>query len=865
MAQTQKFYRLGQRKPRQTTQLSAFANGMYLTQQTIPEGYAKAMVNYDIDDTGSHIRPRRGRQLIQGIDKESPKLGPVSLTDYIYSYREDNIEIEDIKDIVMSYGLFTNLETIVSDTSNLDSKYIYVSYLTKTIDSNVYSFNPDTEEYEIIEPGEIREEDYKEFWALYYDKDTESFIDMINLDIGFVSARAIDHAYSFDKAFTNIVGRPIGTVLNNELIAFTGAKLDYTEYTSNPERNELSNYSKPNISKFIVTDRTDGTCDISRKVMEPRKLNALEANSTGFNILSDEPFIFENEIGGSLSILSILKYKTDDLKTPVFGPKVGEPLSMHITYQYPEGLTDPIKYKVEWIDLTNDTATWQVLSDYTESITAGDEFRFTYTPTVTNSSFRVTIRRGDKTETEYPYATTVRCAASQFDNVEMINFDLTTCKGMVNWWSRVGVYGVAGALNSIFFSDVEDPSYFPFPNNVVTFDNEILYVHNYLDYLLVITVDSIWLITGDGTAAGTLQKRVLANIFIPEIDAVNTVVLKDQIFFKTDTQFYVLKPNQYTSDATDLKNYVNSTAIANYTEHFTEETVNLLNEVYKPIWQDLTKQLRKQIRFEDFDVLDLRSIVRNEEVHYVYTILPRLTDSIVLDKLNLHLVYNTMSRSWRLYFNAIGKDTVSFNPILYRNKQSGSFYEFFPYSDAGKSRIAITKQTYNVVTDDFVDVNDWHLTTQYNNYPYIDTGTIAVEDINTKRFRELQFNLVNMEHTMIKFYADFKLDGKEWIHATQYEMQHIVDEDDPDYGMIYIVPVEHTNLNLAGLTTLADNIIQDEYWALDISKFPKLDNTTVRFTLQGRGRRGSLQLLNTSLKRYQLSNLNWVYRTMSAR
>ena len=52
MATTSESYKIVGRQPRYTTKLSAFANGMYLTKQVIPEGYARVMVNYDIDDTG---------------------------------------------------------------------------------------------------------------------------------------------------------------------------------------------------------------------------------------------------------------------------------------------------------------------------------------------------------------------------------------------------------------------------------------------------------------------------------------------------------------------------------------------------------------------------------------------------------------------------------------------------------------------------------------------------------------------------------------------------------------------------------------------------------------------------------------------
>ena len=66
---------------------------MYLTNQIIPEGYAKIIANYDIDDTGSCIRPRRGREQIQVLDYDSEALGPASLTDYVYAYKEDESEV----------------------------------------------------------------------------------------------------------------------------------------------------------------------------------------------------------------------------------------------------------------------------------------------------------------------------------------------------------------------------------------------------------------------------------------------------------------------------------------------------------------------------------------------------------------------------------------------------------------------------------------------------------------------------------------------------------------------------------------------------------------------------------------------------
>ena len=122
-----------------------------------------------------------------------------------------------------------------------------------------------------------------------------------------------------------------------------------------------------------------------------------------------------------------------------------------------------------------------------------------------------------------------------------------------------------------------------------------------------------------------------------------------------------------------------------------------------------------------------------------------------------------------------------------------------------------------------------------------------------------------MEKTQIEFSVDFKLDGLEQVQATHYDLQHIVDKDDPDYGKIFVTPLEYNNMNLPGATALADTVLDEEYFRVDLSKFPDLNVITVRLGLQGRGRRGSIQLLNTSLEKYELSDMVWVYRIMNAR
>lgn len=869
MAKTARTYRNQGRNPRYTTKMQTMSNGMYLTKQIIPEGYAKCMVNYDIDDTGSYLRPRKGRELIQTLSYPNGNLGPASLVDYLYAYRRDEEEVESIEDLVLSGGMYVNPNEYFSVEQLIDSDPVYLSSFQHILDTNVYDGNG-----QITVPGTISTTNIDEFWCIRYDTKDELFKKVTNQDIGVIKARTIENAYAFDKKFKGPVGRPVRAVLENELYAFTGIAPIYKEYPANSERNVVENLGATELTKIqLVNTGTD--YKVHRVPVELYNVRPAQATTGGYNMLSSTPYRFDNELGGALFCEAGIPYRSRNDTTPVLSPKLGDTLYYNVVYQYPEE-DRTIEYKLEYVENSGVSETLVDWSADDNEFQTPNELWITHTWNSVGGFLRVTLRdklTGSSTETSCIIQNLVGLTNMDYDALELHTFDLSTCTGMITWLGCLGVYGVKSAENSIFFSDAGNTGYFPFPTNYISFENKILSVHNYLDYLLVITVDSVYIVSAGNTLAQSTKRKLLDNIHIPEIDAINVAMFKDQIFFKTDTEFYVLKPNKYTADATDLKNYSNSTALINFTTNFTKETVNMLNEVYKPIWQHFTKERRTQIRFEDFDVLDTRSVARDAEIHYVYTIVPKLTDDIVLDKLNLHIIYNTLTRAWRMYFVAIGDDNVQYNPIYYRNKQSGSYEEFFPHSITGGSVIDVIKQTYNVVTDDYTS-GDFNLTDWYNNYPYIDTGNIDIDDSFTKRFREVQFNLVNKEKEFIRFYTDFKLDGMERVSATHYDINHITDPEDPDYGLIYVTPIEYTNLDLVGLTTLSNDEECDrikledsvsDLWNLDLSKFPDLDVITVRFELQGRGRRGSIQLLNTSLEKYELSNLTWVYRIMNAR
>jgi hypothetical protein len=872
MATTQEFYRLRARNVRYSTKLNTMSSGMYLTEQLIPEGYAKVMVNYDIDDTGSNIRNREGRdKLSELLYPGAHKFGPMHITDYLYAYNTTADEVESIKDVLLTYGDYADIREYTGDIDNAPDKKVYISKAIIHTDERVLD-DDDT----VIEPGSVYDTTYDNIWSLYCDRGSEDFNKATNADLGFVSARTIKNAYAFDKQIINDLGKPISTVMDNEIYAFTGDIIRAEVHPAQIERSTITNFPDPSLTK-IMLKKTNAGYELHRQVLEARTLNAAEASS-GFNMLCDEPFVFEDVPGGSPYIYSAMFYSHDAPTMPVLNPPAGVVHTMRVYYQY---RSDQVlmQYKLEQRDADTDDG-YTTLVDWTDApnvtgFAGGTPITYDLTLPYAHTALRITLREKDNVASEFQLPKIIDTTITV--PLEFKKYNLTTAKGMINWQDCIGVYGVESAPNTIFFSATSDPTYFPFPYNTVTLDNEILAVHKYLEMLLVITTDGVWLLKPSTSILTTTQKQILANVFIPELDAINVVVLKDQIFFKTDTRFYVLKPNAYTSDASDLKNFDNSTAIANYTTKFTKETLDILNKVYRPITEMQSHIWRQSVKFTDFDVLDTQSVVKYSDVHYVYTILPKITATIKVNgvdtevtqtygRLNLHIVYDTVTRSFRLYTIGIGEDDVAHSALLYRNKQSGAYYEIIARNgNNNTAAVSIVKKSGDIVTDN-IQLLGRDLTPYYNNYQFIDTGHVSLDDTYLKRFREVQFNLVNKEHTINKFYSDFKVDGRLRISSTEYEVQQITDHDDPEYGLIYVVPTSSENLMLYGDTSLdCEEVEVPQYWQLDLSKFPNLTVTTVRLRTLGKGRRGSLELLNISLKKFNLSSMVWVYRIMNVR
>ena len=153
-----------------------------------------------------------------------------------------------------------------------------------------------------------------------------------------------------------------------------------------------------------------------------------------------------------------------------------------------------------------------------------------------------------KDETTFPeQVLTAAFNLSQDDNtntnLKQENYDLSTATGMSYWKNRLIVYGLPQDKTVLFMSDVNDPTYFPYPNSADLFDEPVVHVLPFLDNLLVFTSTKLYMITLSEDGLGWNKKHIQSNLDIKEWDTHLIQQVKNMVFFKSGNYYYMVVPS----------------------------------------------------------------------------------------------------------------------------------------------------------------------------------------------------------------------------------------------------------------------------------------------------------------------------------
>ncbi len=498
---------------------------------------------------------------------------------------------------------------------------------------------------------------------------------------------------------------------------------------------------------------------------------------------------------------------------------------------------------------------------------------FTITSSVAGSAITTSgTQSGTHTLTNDDLASDRLAHLSRFElNVDSLKnlgtelFDLSTATGMFSFNNMLGLYGVQGAETTLFFSDMENPGYFPFPHNIHSFDEQILKVINYLDSLIVVTTTSIYAVSGKGLPNTFIVKKIITNLNITELDADLIKVIKDQVFFKADNTFFILKPNAYTGDATDLRVMEVSKGINTFVQNFKTNTLDLFNDLYplRLTEPELTDNIVEDNRYM-YDNL----VIKGYNQHVVdgkLQIVIRLeltSDNTTLNtdplrfsnQADLVMIYDTLTKQW--YFQVYS--LLPMGAVRHRRIDNQSIL-LFDKAEINNDRYLIIARYDSDPRDYYEDTTlGFSVTPKIRNWQINDAGIIPMSNAVYKRLRELQFTINNIDQVPLHFYSKVLADGASVLESSRFEVQQITDVNAADYGHIYINKYDDINLEVPGATTA-------DAWELDFSRFPENYYIRVHVELTGKGRFISSVIINRDEKRYELSNTIWVIRPMNGR
>lgn len=863
MATSMTSYKNG-RTPRRMQENQSYQLGCYYTNQEVPAGYAKILTNFDYTDDGLVLKPRAGitnDAVLKHSEVDTTSTEPITLgeahVDGLLYFKDLNNE-DQLAETVLSFGQpyqFGNAE------HNIAQGTYYNPSISNT--QNDIKIKGDSGWCLVLDKRDSKKYAAKPYYIGHFKKDVTD-----DKTVGFIRTKNFTNIDIFNTGLNNFqLNKPVCCHYNGVLYTICTS---YIEQVDDTITSADPNFS---LSRLYIQEEQgeEGSeFNVARQKVEIKEPSLAEAASVGFNMLLTEPFEFPNRQGAT-AVSGIYAYSkgTDDTTDPLgnilFTANTGETIRFNCSYSFEANKT----YQVKWEYLGDGDEDWKVLQDWKEVTVGVNKYIwFDVTPNHDVFSVRATIRIKDDAATErvgiFPR---FKLNVDELKNWGAEKFDLTTATGMFSFNGMLGLYGVRGAETSIFFSDIENPGYFPFPHNTDTFDEYVLKVINYLDSLLIITTSSIYTITGKGLPSTFVKKKLITNLNITELDAELVKVIKDQVFFKADNTFFVLKPNTYTGDATDLRAHEVSKTINTYLHNFEVNTLDLFNKLY-PLrltepdlivdTTDLNMWKYNTVTIKNYNqhvvdgklqvVLSLELIcdeTPNTEVQRYYK-----------NTADLVMIYDTLTRQW--YFQIYNLTPMS--AIRHRRIDNQNLLLFDNTIIDGARYLIIAKQNPNPKDYYTYEIGE----TIYNDLPklpnwqFIDTGIVPLPNTVYKRLRELQFTVNNVDQQLIKFFGTIYADGKNVLDCVKYTMQHETNPEDPEYGHLYINTYEESNIEFLGATALDD-------WVVDFSKFPDIELIRVHLALQGKGRFISGEFINRDEKRYELSNTIWVFRAMHGR
>ena len=590
---------------------------------------------------------------------------------------------------------------------------------------------------------------------------------------------------------------------------------------------------------FLGSTLTQIKQDGTKEGLTPKALTPKEAVMWGYNMLSSNPynFVCSNAAAG-VNLLGLMPY--DEKDNLVLSPIVNQTLVLKCFYAAASA-----KYKViwEWKEIT--ASAWNKLEEQTVDTTDNLPFKIVTSFSTSQIMVRITVfaETADITKDNPLQVLSVGFNFSKEDygttaNVKPEYYDLSTCSGMTYWKNRLIVYGITADKTLLFASDINDPTYFPYPTNSDIFDEPIIHAIPYLDNLLVFTTKQLWMLTLSEDGLSWSRKLIQSNLYIKPWDLHLIKIVKNMVFFRSGNYYYMVVPK--TSSTTgELTIAPISKQIEYLLNNFQESITKSIDRLYN------YKDTLKLVHYYNF--LDY------EDIHNVYVF--ETTKGVYI---NYVLLYNSLTRYWRTYiFESetfvvpYKQDATQRGALMSIHPTGIALYKYFP---GNPKDLRYSSDGANLIESKY-----------FPNYQLLDTGYRDMATDYKKRFREIQLKINNNSQQQLKFYSEFLIDGALRKDTTRYKVVHHVDKSDPKYGYLTLERELIEPSVIPSTTVLGANLQDYDCWQLDSSLFPEALFWKIRIPVSGKGYSQSLSVISMNQYDYELLSMSWIYRLLYSR
>lgn len=627
------------------------------------------------------------------------------------------------------------------------------------------------------------------------------------------------------------------------------------------------------------------------KQLVPNDITAVQAVNYGYNMLREDPYSFDIKETATYTLLldGILPYDSDG--NLLMNARLGTELTFKLIYRYPKlDLENGKKYYVQWeiqdLSTNADPVIVQRVRD-SRTYTPGEEISIT-TRQATYKQFTISAKVYYKDEVDAAvydnssvstdindqiYLKPIQVVTlayyylsdennSTTTNIGAVNYDLSSAQGMCSWQQRIVLWGVKGAKNTLWVSEINDPSWFPYPNNCEIFPDDIVACVKYKTNLLVFTKTALYQLAFQEDGLSYTTTCIQERLTMDEEDASSILPVQSMVFFKNGNYYYLVVP--VTGSMTGELQLAPITRPLEYCmDNFTDFTSEMLEILLNPSGAEgqLTSSL-----YDWWCVLEQRTL----RIYY------KMACDIPAGRTYVDLVFNydTTARTWTMTsYNSTAYRMIPYIPSV----TAETIFVMPQRSSPLGVNLNLVRAEVTTPLDDFP--LDYNAERVLLNVQYLDTGYRNIQADVKKRFRQIQMRVTNPYSQQLLFRTQFRVDNdlRKMLYNT--EVTEITDPEDPDYGSVYVDYILEDSDLVDGMEKIPE---LHEEWGIDPRRFPDLTTAVVKVNVQGKGRLGrfmlcsvnhalgaaplgTLTLQSNEQSMYEISNVVWVYRVMNGR